>query len=489
DADKSQNGEDNHDSRTGVKRQAPPTREYTYPDFRKCKPLYFKGIEGVIELTQWFERMEIVFCIRNCTVENQIKFATCTLLGSDLTWWNSHVRTVGHDVAYAMTWTNLKKKMTDKYCPRGEIKKLEVEMWNLKVKGTDVADNKRKFDDTSKHNQNQQQPPKRQNVARAYTEDLNLCALNATITMMGNVLPNATSVTELAVWPETVGGHFKKDWLKLKNINQGNRDGVGNTMARAYVVGAAGTNLNANVVTGTFLINNHYASILFDTGADMSFVSTAFSSLIDIIPITLDYGVDVELADGRIIRAVIVCTDKIVRIPFGNEILIVRGDGSNYEHGSRLNIISCTKTQKYLLKGCQVFLAHVTIKKGRKGEKKGQDKSEEEGDLRPKYTSTLNHSGFHSARQVEFQIDLIPGAAPIARAPYRLASSEMKELLDQLKELSDKGFIRPSSSSWGAPGGGSFLFVKRQIGSFRMCIVLPEVNKLPVEERYLLLKD
>ncbi|GJZ21836.1 putative reverse transcriptase domain-containing protein [Tanacetum coccineum] len=96
------------------------------------------GTEGVVKLTKWFERMETVFRISNCTVENQIKFSTCTLLGVALTWWNSHVRTVGHDVAYAMTWTDLKKKMTDKYCPRSEIKKLEVELWNLKVKGTDV---------------------------------------------------------------------------------------------------------------------------------------------------------------------------------------------------------------------------------------------------------------------------------------------------------------------------------------------------------------
>nr|GEV67847.1 putative reverse transcriptase domain-containing protein [Tanacetum cinerariifolium] len=105
----------------------------------KCKPQYFKGTEGVVELTQWFERMETVFCISNCTVENQIKFATCTLFGNALTWWNSHIKTVGHDVAYTMTWKNLKKKMTDKYCLRGEIKQLEVEMWNLKVKGTDVV--------------------------------------------------------------------------------------------------------------------------------------------------------------------------------------------------------------------------------------------------------------------------------------------------------------------------------------------------------------
>ncbi|GJY70710.1 hypothetical protein Tco_0474413 [Tanacetum coccineum] len=145
DADRSMNGDDNYNSGTGVRRQAPLARECTYPDFMKCKPLYFKGTEGVVELTQWFKRMEIVFRISNCTVENQIKFATCTLLGSALTWWNSHVRTVGHDVEYAITWKNLKNKMTDKYCPRGEIKKLEVEMWNLKVKGADVVGYNQRF--------------------------------------------------------------------------------------------------------------------------------------------------------------------------------------------------------------------------------------------------------------------------------------------------------------------------------------------------------
>ncbi|GKE32016.1 hypothetical protein Tco_1451338 [Tanacetum coccineum] len=101
-ATKSKNGKDSHDSGMGRRRQAPLARECTYPDFMKCKPLYFKGTEGVVELIQWFERMENVFHISNLTVENQIKFATCTLLGSALTWWNSHVRTAGHDVTYEL---------------------------------------------------------------------------------------------------------------------------------------------------------------------------------------------------------------------------------------------------------------------------------------------------------------------------------------------------------------------------------------------------
>ncbi|GJS46741.1 hypothetical protein Tco_0596862 [Tanacetum coccineum] len=128
DANRSMNGDDNHVSGTSVRRTERVARECTYPDFMKCQPLNFKGTEGVVELIQWFEKMETMFSISNCLMENQIKFSTCTLLARALTWWNSYVRTVGHDVAYAMTWTDLKKKMTDKYCPRVEIKKLEAEL-------------------------------------------------------------------------------------------------------------------------------------------------------------------------------------------------------------------------------------------------------------------------------------------------------------------------------------------------------------------------
>ncbi|GJT25129.1 putative reverse transcriptase domain-containing protein [Tanacetum coccineum] len=416
DVDRNRNGEDSHDSRMGVRRQAPFSYECTYPDFMQCEPIYFKGTEGVFELTPWFERMETVFHICYCTVENQIKFATCTLLGSALTWWNAHVKTIGHDVSYAMTWTNLKKKMNDKYCPRGEIKKLGVEMWNLKVKGTDVADNKRKFDDTSKNNQNQQQQNKRQNTGRAYTAGSGekkpyggskpLCS-KCNYHHNGQCAQNSTSATELAIWP----GNFKRECPKLKNNNHGNQGVNGNAPAKVYAVGHAGTNPDSNVVTGTFLLNNRYASILFDIGVDRSFVSTAFSSQIDITPTTLDHYYDVELADGRIIeldsfeviididwlakyQAVIVCAEKIVRIPWGNETLIVHDFPKVFPE---------------------------------------------------------EFSGLPLTRQVEFQIDLIPGVAPVARAPYRLAPSEMKELSDQLKELSDKGFIRPNSSPRGAP--------------------------------------
>nr|GEX64600.1 hypothetical protein [Tanacetum cinerariifolium] len=356
------------------------------------------------------------------------------------------------------------------------------------------AGQKRKFDDTSRNNQHQQQPFKRNNVSHAYTARLGdkkpyggtkpLCP-KCNYHHDWPCTPKCTNCKKIGYWARDckvrhvttnnnnntnnnnpnnnqraqranargitcfeceVQGHYKSECPKLKNGNQGNRAGNGNTVVRAYVVARAyavetvGTNPNSNVIMGTFLLNNRYASILFDTGADRSFLSTAFCSLIDIILTTLDHGYDVELADEMgsfdvIIgmdwlvkyHAVIVCDEKLVRVPFGDEILIFHGDRSNNGYESRLNIISCTKTQSYLLKG-------------------------------------------------------LPSVAPVARAPYRLAPSEMKELSDQLKELADKGFIRPSSLPCGAP----ILFVKKKGGSFRMCIDYQELNKLTVKNHYLL---
>nr|GEU78339.1 reverse transcriptase domain-containing protein [Tanacetum cinerariifolium] len=129
----SRNSNDSHDSRSG-RRTERATHECTYNDFLKCQPLKFKGTEGVVGLTRWFEKMESVFHISNCIVACQIKFATYTLQGNALTWWNSYVKIVSHDVGNRMTWKTLKKMMTDKYCTRGEIRKLEIKLWNLKEK-------------------------------------------------------------------------------------------------------------------------------------------------------------------------------------------------------------------------------------------------------------------------------------------------------------------------------------------------------------------
>nr|GEY60664.1 hypothetical protein [Tanacetum cinerariifolium] len=117
----------------GPKRPMQPARVCSYTDFMKCQPLNFRGTEGFIGLSRWVKKIESVFHISGCAVENQVKFAACTMLDATLTWWNSHVRTLGHDDAYAMTWKTFKKRFTDKYFSKGEIKKLEIELWNLKV--------------------------------------------------------------------------------------------------------------------------------------------------------------------------------------------------------------------------------------------------------------------------------------------------------------------------------------------------------------------
>ncbi|GKE53709.1 putative reverse transcriptase domain-containing protein [Tanacetum coccineum] len=151
-------------------------------------------------------------------------------------------------------------------------------------------------------------------------------------------------------------------------------------------------------------------------------------------------------------HALIICDEKVVRIPYGDEVLIVRGD--DYD-------------------------GRITSKKtGDKSEEKRLEDVPIVREFLKVFPEDL--PGLPPARQVEFQIDLVPGAAPVAQAPYRLAPAKLQELSTQLQELSYKGFIRPSSSPWGAP----VLFVKKKDRSFRMCIDYCELNRLTVKNRY-----
>ncbi|GJZ09709.1 hypothetical protein Tco_0543992, partial [Tanacetum coccineum] len=113
DENQSQNGSDgeNGNPNKNGRGDRPVARECTYQDFMKCQPLNFKGMEGVVRLIRWFENMETMFHISNCPEKYQVKYATCTLLNSALTWWNSHKRTIGTDAAFAMTWRELMKLM------------------------------------------------------------------------------------------------------------------------------------------------------------------------------------------------------------------------------------------------------------------------------------------------------------------------------------------------------------------------------------------
>nr|GEY04083.1 reverse transcriptase domain-containing protein [Tanacetum cinerariifolium] len=331
--------------------------------------------------------------------------------------------------------------MTNKYCPQGEIKKLEIKLWNLKIDkyisglpdniygsvksskpktldktielDNDFMDqklrtyaerqtnNKRKADDSSINNHGyQQQPAKRQNVSKVYN-----MGSRERKPYGGNspkAIPKGNGCFECGA-----PGHFKIDCPKLKNKDGGNVNAQGwvHAVRNAEKKQNASRDPDSNVITGTFFLNNRCASILFDTGADRSFISTAFSSLIDIVPIPLGNSYDVELDDGKIVgvdtimrgctlnflnhlfnidlmpvelgsfdviismdwlrrcHAVIVCDEKLVRVTYGNETLIFHGDESNDGKESRLTIISCSKAQEYMAKGCQIFLAQISAKK------------------------------------------------------------------------------------------------------------------------------
>nr|GFA07611.1 hypothetical protein [Tanacetum cinerariifolium] len=277
-------------------------------------------------------------------------------------------------------------------------------------------DNKRKADDSSRNNE-QQQPHKKQNVARAYT----------------------------------VGPGEKKVYTGDLPLD---------------------ASPDSNIITGMFLLNNRYAKILFDTGADRSFVSTSFSDLIDIAPTTLENHYDIELADGKIIGVNTIVRGytlnfmnhpfniDLMHVPLGSFDVIIGMDWLTKYH----RVIICDEKivpQEYLSKGSDVFLAHITTKEAKD---KSEGKRLEDMPIVRYFLEVFQEDlpGIPPARQVEFQIDLVPGAAHVAWAPYRLAPSEMKELAEQLQELFDKGFIIPSSSPWGA----LVLFVKKKDGSF-----------------------
>ncbi|GJX56058.1 putative reverse transcriptase domain-containing protein [Tanacetum coccineum] len=284
-------------------------------------------------------------------------------------------------------------------------------LMDQKLKGYAVknAKNKRRLEVNQRDNHRQQPPFKRpnvggQNVARAYTASNNKRKpYNGLLPLYKCKLHHEGPCTVRCGKCNKVGhlnrdckcgrqGHYRSDCLKLKDQNHrnkaGNKNGIGEAKGKAYVLGGGDANPDSNVVKG--LLGHPF---------NVDLMSVELGSF-DII-ICMDWFVNHH--------AVIVCDEKIMRIPYGDEVLIV---------------------------------------------------------------------------QVEFQIDLVPGAAPMARALYRLAPSELQELSTQLQEISDKGFIRSSSSPWGAP----VLFFKKKDGSFWMYIDYRELNKLIVKNRYPLLR-
>nr|GEW86724.1 hypothetical protein [Tanacetum cinerariifolium] len=396
--------------------------------------------EMEMEMEEMEMKMETIFHISNCPEKYQVKYASCTLLNNALTWWNSYKRTIRIEAAYAMSWVEPMKLMTEVYCPinkelvllctrmvPSEKDKVERFVGGLPVniQGNSngyarSAENKRKFDSNQRDNRRKQPVFKRQNVgsqnvARAYTARNNeKRGMDCKVTVTSNTQRASVGSQHGIVCYECGRPrHFRKDYHKLRNQNRGNKTenqtGGNESATRAYAIGGGGANPDSNVVTGMFLLNNCYASMLFDSGVNRSFVSYTFNALLDVAPSTLDTSYAIELADGRISETNVALrgfTLGLLGHPFDIDLMTV-------ELGSFDAII--------------VYLAQVTSKKT---EDKMEEKRLEDVSIVREFSKVFlkDLPGLPPARQVEFQIDLVPGAAP---NQYPL--SRINDLFDQLQ--------------------------------------------------------
>nr|GFA35688.1 hypothetical protein [Tanacetum cinerariifolium] len=362
DALRSTNGDDSHNSRTGVRRTERATRECTYTDFLKCQPLPFKGTEGVASLSLWFERIESVFHISNCAVENQVKFATCTLHSVALTWWNTHVKTVGHEATYGMPWKTLMKMMTEKYYPRNEIRKLEIELWDLKVKATDLA-----------------------SYTQRYQELALLC-----------------------------GRMFSKESDKIKKYIGGLPD-----MIHGSVVASKPKTMQEAVEIAIELMDKKICTFAErETASKRKFENTSRNTQ------NQQQQSNKRQNTGQVYTA----ASGEKKQYGGSKPLCAKcnyhHDGpcapkcrncnkighfarSNERNESRLNIISCSKAQEYISKGCHVFLANIT---STKDEDKSKGKQLEDVPVVQEFLEVFLEDlpGIPPNQQVEFRIDLEP---------------------------------------------------------------------------------
>ncbi|GJY33071.1 putative reverse transcriptase domain-containing protein [Tanacetum coccineum] len=464
----------------------------TYKGFVACGPQDFDETGGAVALTRWIEKMKSVIDNSRCLANQRVKYATSSFIGKALTWWNTQVQERGRDAANAMAWNDFKVLLTMKFCPSNENEKLEGEFWNHSMVGADHAEYTDRFHELAKLVPHLV-TPKAKRVTRILTDE---AVHSGTLAKTGEKRKEMDEASHIAryyrapvrhVEPiRTVRprngqracyecgslDHLRPNYPKWnQECNQsgnqlaleGNRNTQGNenrARGKACNVNVVDVLQDPNVVTGTYSLNILYATVLFDSGADFSFISTKFAPLLNVKPSIVNPRYVIEVANGMDWlsnqKVVIVCHEKIVRIPVeGGKVLYVQGERN----------VRKTKTLMST-KANEPTLSDIPIVR----------------DFEDVFLDDL--SGLPPQRQVEFRIDLIPGATPVAKSPYRLAPSEMQELSEQLQELQDKGFIWPSHSPWGAP----VLFVKKKDGSFCMCIDYRELNKLTIKNCYPLLR-
>ncbi|KAD7477365.1 hypothetical protein E3N88_00501 [Mikania micrantha] len=529
------------------------TATFTFKQFNDAKPPKYAGTEGAIGLLQWLESIEDILDFTGCPENLKVEMWSLAQDSGE----NTKYTTRFHELCILVPhlFTPLSRKI-EKYIEglplvlRGNVMgsnpttlettiHLSATLTEEYVKAgvlTQKGYRRAKIDEGKKPEQHQHKKKKQKTIKNfaAMTvaallkplplllfhnlllpESLILCGrfghLAATCRATHIAAATTTTVPTItggkACYNYGVEGHFRNQCPRIKNT-------AVTATARAFVIGATEAREEPAVVTGTFLINGHYVSIIFDTGVDKIFVSATTASLFNIQPSILSAPYKVEVADGKTIMVnsiilgceirlndhpfiidliamklgsfevvvgmdwlsknndEIVCSEKLIQIPLPScETLRVFGEKPCRE----LKIVSCIKVKKYLRKKYHAFLAHVV-------EKKPETQTVEDIPIIRDYPEVFPEDlpGLPLVRQLKFRIDLVPGANPMAKSQYRLAPSEMQELSSQLQELLDKGFIRPSFSPWGAP----VLFVKKKDGSFRMCIDYRELNKLKMKNKY-----
>ncbi|GJR99665.1 putative reverse transcriptase domain-containing protein [Tanacetum coccineum] len=415
---------------------APVVRECTFAGFMKCNPTVFHGTEGAVELRRWFEKTESVFGISECAEGKKVKFAAATLQGPALTWWNAKVATMGLETVNQMPWTEMKQLMTAEFCPIEEVQRMEHELWNLKVKEYNIVAYTQRFNELALMCPRMVKPERVENNQKQG----NTRAMITTPTD-GNVfsgsLPLCKHCFTRHVGPCIIKCHkcgkvgHKARYCKEKNVATGanaqpiltcydcgeqghtrnqcsrkvKQEEVGEVHGRTYAIKDAEPQ-GPNVVTASYEVELADGRVVSANtilkGCTLNLVNHIFE--IDLMPIKLD-TFDVIINMDWLVKhdAVIVCGEKVAR--------------------------------KYVERGCHLFLAHVT-------EKKSKEKRLEDVPVIRDFLEVFpdDFLGLPPPRQRKFSV--------------------------QLQELLKKGFIRPSSSPWGAP----MLFVKKKDGSFRMCI-------------------
>nr|GEY63218.1 putative zinc finger, CCHC-type, retrotransposon Gag domain protein [Tanacetum cinerariifolium] len=262
---------------TGAGPTVPELTGCTYATFIKCDPLLFNGTEGAVGLCQWFEKLELVFQISECKEKDRVKFAMATLRGRALTWWNGRTKDMGIKAANNTPWSEVRKWMTEEFCARSVIQRMEQELYNLRMKGMDIDGYTNRF-----HELALLFPLAYQLVGQLIQDKANEATESEKRKGEGDRGSRGDNrrhkteryrTLEMNSYNCKEKGHRKRDCPKE----------------------------DPKVVTGTFLLNNHYATTLFDSGADRSFVSTKFGTLINIKPVEIDTSYEVELADGHVI--------------------------------------------------------------------------------------------------------------------------------------------------------------------------------------------